>query len=67
MTEPTYSHAGNGKVNFSEFSHNSGETDTNTPKMHGTFNYYDKLDGSTDNHISSNVVSVAFHLLDTNG
>ena len=54
-------------MNFSEYKHYLNQTHANTPENHGVFNYYDKLDGTTDSHVGSSVVPAVFKLLDTDG
>ena len=56
---------GNGKVNFAEY-HAFTNASRHSPVAHGAFNYYDKLDGTGDRHISRTIVTVLMNKLDTN-
>jgi hypothetical protein len=54
-------------VTFQEWSANADPADQNSPEVVGPFNYYDKLDGQQNNHISSSVVGIIFNRLDEDG
>jgi len=56
----------NGKVTMEEYTHDLPPNQRHTPEAQGPFIFYDKQDGSVDNYLTPDDVSIIYNKLDAN-